>query len=93
MQDLKKQESTEKPQIILSSQEINTKEDYNNIPVSYCKHCLSLAIYTSGDVIYCDKCGSVEIVEGHIEKWEGLHQLKYGHKFIRKENGEGRKTK
>lgn len=39
------------------------KEEYNNIPVVYCKHCLSLAIRNSDGIDYCDKCGGTETGE------------------------------
>lgn len=71
-----------KKETILSSSEIRTKEYYNDIPVTYCKHCLSLAVTTSGDIEFCEKCGSTSTEEASIEKWEELYQLKYGHKYI-----------
>lgn len=53
-----------------------TKEDYNKIPVYYCRHCGSLAIMTvpgmSDD--YCDKCGSTDIGKSSIEGWLHLQQ-------------------
>ena len=43
--------------------EFLTKEEYNKIPVYYCKHCGSLAIMTMPENPddYCDKCGSTDI--------------------------------
>ena len=39
--------------------------EYNNIPVFYCKRCLSLKIRGISDSIpdsnYCDSCGSADI--------------------------------
>lgn len=51
-----------------------TKEDYNAIPVLYCRRCLSLCICTDdvfGD--YCKKCGGTDIGETSIEEWENLY--------------------
>lgn len=45
-----------------------TKEEYNNVPVKYCKRCLSLAIVGLDDLEYCDKCGGMIIDESHIEE-------------------------
>ena len=59
------------------------KEEYNNIPVVYCKHCLSLAIRNSDGIDYCDKCGGTETGEAHIHEWEkmyGLHKEYYKEK-------------
>lgn len=51
-----------------------SKEDYNSIPVLYCRRCLSLLIMEDeiwGD--YCKKCGSTDIGEIQIEDWETLY--------------------
>lgn len=51
--------------------------EYNNIPVKYCKHCLSLAIkgiQSTEEFDYCDTCGSVDIAECSIEEWEELYK-------------------
>lgn len=51
-----------------------TKEDYNSIPVYYCKKCTSLLIKADeiyGD--YCRDCGSTDIGQTSIEEWEILH--------------------
>ena len=53
-------------------------DEYNDIPVLYCKHCLSLLVKNDefvGD--YCAECGSTDIEETHIENWEILYQKKY----------------
>ena len=48
-----------------------TKEEYNKIPVYYCKHCGSLAIITIPDIPndFCNKCGSTNIGKASIEGW------------------------
>ena len=58
------------------------KEEYNDIPVLYCKRCLSLLIMEDeyiGD--YCPKCGSTDIGETHIEEWEKLYKKMYNKNF------------
>lgn len=52
------------------------KEEYNSIPVYYCKHCGSLAIMNMPALFedYCDKCGSTEIGKASIEAWLHLQE-------------------
>ena len=50
----------------------NQPNDYNEVPVLYCKHCLSLKIRDiprMEDSDYCDECGSTNIGECSIEEW------------------------
>lgn len=64
-----------------------TREEYNNVPVFYCKNCLSLKIRDIEHVDnseYCDECGSTNIGSTNIEEWEALHKAKYRHKFLDK---------
>ena len=65
-------------------EEINeyTIEDYNNEPVYYCKHCLSLKIKVFGGYDFCDECGSTHIHTDHINNWEKLYEERYGNKFL-----------
>lgn len=60
--------------------------EYNNIPVFYCKRCLSLKIRGISDSIpdsnYCDSCGSADIEQSHIGEWEQKYIDMYGHKYI-----------
>lgn len=56
------------------------KQDYNSIPVHYCKHCLSLAIKGIGDnedLDYCEQCGSVDIEVCTIDEWEELYKKQH----------------
>lgn len=55
------------------------KQEYNNIPVHFCKSCLSLNIRTTGEdsASYCDICGYTDIGLVHIKEWETLFDLKY----------------
>lgn len=65
-----------------------TRKEYNDIPVYFCKHCLSLRIMTTDSIDYCDVCGSTDITKGHISDWEGLYQLKYDNNFLNPTNDE-----
>lgn len=56
--------------------------NYNDEPVLYCTHCLSLLIVDDeyvGD--YCLDCGCTDIAETHIEDWERIYMKKYRKKF------------
>ena len=59
--------------------------DYDEVPVLYCNHCLSLKIRNiprMEDSDYCDECGSTDIGECSIKEWETLYEKRYGHKFL-----------
>lgn len=58
-----------------------TKEEYNSIPVMYCKQCRSLKIMQS-DYDYCDQCGCTDIEETDINTWENLYESMYGEKYV-----------
>ena len=58
------------------------KEEFNNVPVLYCKHCLSLAILNVDGTDYCDKCGGTDIGEAHIHEWEKMYGQKYGGNYL-----------
>ena len=68
---------------------VTKKQDYNNVPVSYCKTCLSLAVVevslSSNEdtkVCYCNSCSNVETEEAHIDEWEEKYESRYGKKFL-----------
>lgn len=74
---------------------IGRKADYNNVPVSYCKTCLSIALkvitfegqkdLSTGkerEVTYCIPCGNTDIESTHVTEWEDFYLSKYGKKFI-----------
>ena len=66
---------------------LSKEEDYNSIPVLYCRRCLSLLIMEDeafGD--YCKKCGSTDIGEISIEEWENL----YNESLKEPEHGKGK---
>lgn len=68
-------------------EEIMTKEEYNKIPVYYCKYCHSLKIIRNSshedDVYfdYCDDCGSTIIGKASIEAWLDIKKNKKNNKF------------
>ena len=60
---------------------------FNEEPVLYCSHCLSLSILGIPSVDgldYCDDCGNTEIKSCNISDWETLYVNKYGIKFLDK---------
>lgn len=67
-----------------NSQEILiSKEEFNDEPVYFCKHCLSLTIKSLGDYEFCDICGSTDILTTHINKWNSLYKDKYGVEYLK----------
>lgn len=55
-----------------------TKEEYNEIPVHYCKNCGSLAIQyiareEGGAGTFCKSCGSTETSITNIYTWEAIY--------------------
>lgn len=61
------------------------KEEYNKVPVYYCKHCLSLKILSvpyMGDLDYCDECGATDIGKASIEEWQKLYKERYGVDYL-----------
>ena len=57
---------------------------YNDIPVEYCAHCLSLAIMDADGIPYCNECGSTDIKKANIFDWENLYKTRYGKSYIGK---------
>lgn len=63
-----------------------TTEDFNAIPVFYCKDCLSLKIIAMDDIDneeagFCDECGSTDLGQATIEEWQAMYKEKYGTTF------------
>lgn len=59
-----------------------TKEEYNQIPVFYCRKCLSLKIRDVEHIDnseYCDNCGSTDIAQASVDEWEAMYVARYGH--------------
>lgn len=66
---------------------IQTDSQYNNEPVYFCKHCLSLKIMSiSSELCYCEDCGSTDILKENISNWENLYKTKYKVKFLNKKS-------
>ena len=88
--------STETIQDLKTKQKMVTrKSDYNNVPVEYCKTCLSLHLkevkfegkldLTTGkekSVVYCIPCGNTSVESAHITEWEDFYEAKYGKPFL-----------
>ena len=73
---------------------ITKKQDYNNVPIAYCKTCLKIQIKyvtfkrdenNKANVSYCVDCSNSDIGEAHVEEWEELYQERYGEKFLKDE--------
>lgn len=65
----------------------NSKQEYNEEPVFYCKNCLSLKIKTvqvDSNLDYCDECGSTDIAQTNIEEWRDIYKNRYGTDFLNK---------
>ena len=59
-----------------------TQEEYNEVPVFYCRKCLSLKIRDVEHIDnseYCDDCGSTDIAEANIKDWDDLYVKRYGY--------------
>ena len=73
---------------------ITKQDDFNNVPISYCKTCLSIKIKTvefpkteageSRDVHYCVPCGNTNIDTTQIGEWEEIYAERYGETFLNK---------
>lgn len=65
----------------------NSKQEYNEEPVFYCKNCLSLKIKTvqvDSNLDYCDECGSTSIAQTNIEEWRDTYKNRYGTDYLNK---------
>lgn len=67
--------------------EKHNHSEYNEEPVYYCEHCLSLKIRDAGlpDLLYCDECGSAKILTTSIDEWEKMYKDKHGFKYLDRE--------
>jgi hypothetical protein len=68
---------------------ITRTSDFNNVPVEYCKTCLSLhlkeVVFKDKEpLVYCIPCGNTSIGSTHITEWEDFYQAKYGESFLDK---------
>lgn len=60
----------------------NQHDKYNEIPVEYCTHCMSLAIMDVDGTPYCSKCGSTDIEEANIFDWEKKYAARYAGSYL-----------
>ena len=61
------------------------KEEYNNVPVYYCKDCLSLRVMSVpgiDDAEFCDECNSTNIGQCSIEEWRELFKKRHGFDYL-----------
>ena len=71
---------------------ITRKDDFNNVPITYCKTCLSIKIKTvefpkgsageDRDVHYCVPCGNTNMEKAQVGEWEEMYAEKYGETFL-----------
>ena len=57
--------------------------DYNDDPVFYCSHCLSLKIKEVEGLDYCADCGGTVIKQAHINEWTELYKSRYGEEYCK----------
>jgi hypothetical protein len=61
------------------------KVNYNDIPVYYCKHCLSLLVKCDAPIDYCDNCSSTDIGCCSLEEYDAMHLKRFGRKVFYKD--------
>lgn len=72
------------------------RTDYDEVPVLYCRHCLSLRVKSMDEehdedfLEYCDECGSTDIDETDIHTWGKMYEQKYKRNFLTGEETDGR---
>lgn len=69
---------------------MTTKKEYNDVPVLYCKRCISLKIISiepaglnkypeeKKPIDYCGSCGNADVGETHIENFNLKYKKFYG---------------
>lgn len=64
-----------------------SKEDYNQEPVDYCAHCLSLNIkeLNNSKMDVCGECGNVDFLQTDINNWIEIYTKEYGEPFLSSE--------
>ena len=59
-----------------------TVEEYNQEPVYYCTHCMSLRVKVLDSFLdYCDNCGSTDIDTTDIFTWKKMYKERFGKDF------------
>lgn len=63
---------------------IKKLKEYDSEPVICCSKCYSLKIKyeESSGTDYCLDCGSTDVEEMSIDKWESLYEKRHGKKYI-----------
>lgn len=62
-------------------------KSYNDIPVYYCRRCLSLKIKPIpllNNKDYCVECGSADVGQCSIEEWDQMYKKEYKKSFLRR---------
>lgn len=67
-----------KQKMIVTEEQAAATEQYNDEPVYYCKHCLSLAIKDIGIGDCCADCGSMIIGVTTLEGYDRLYKARFG---------------
>lgn len=68
----------------ISLQESEDSNSYDEEPVYYCEHCLSLRVKDCEGKDFCDVCGSTDIKRTNIKVWEQMYYKRYGKRYIHK---------
>lgn len=61
-----------------TTEDLKKLEEYNQEPVFYCKHCLSLRIKSAAGEDFCDYCGSTDIGTASIFEWQDMCMKRFG---------------
>lgn len=65
-----------------SDTELNSNSVYNEEPVYYCTHCLSLRIKALDSFVdFCDNCGSTDVETTDIFTWREMYKKRFGKYF------------
>lgn len=60
----------------------DVNNEYNQEPVFYCTHCLSLRVKSlDAYVDYCDHCGGTDIDSTDIFTWQKMYKARFGKDF------------
>ena len=65
----------------------DNNNEFNNEPVFFCKHCLSLKIKSvpgMEGLDYCDKCGATDIDKTDIYTWGQMYRKRFGFDYLDK---------
>lgn len=58
------------------------KEDYNDVPVTYCADCLSLRVKEEDGYLICGGCGNDVFDSAHVDDWDKRFQMRYDSKYL-----------